>query len=150
VRCVSPFCLFFSVSYWSGTMFLPLVFLGLLIGSLRAVVGHGSCFSIPLVLIRILFPTVGNRTRRRTGRIQQKIIQYARDCLYSVEKVNSWWWAPWSLKHVEWRTTNREIKDSPKVSSCWCLFWNNCNDARNHECKICQFRVLHGPGAGYN
>jgi len=30
------------------------------------------------------FPTVGNRTRRRTGGIQQKIIQYARDCLYSV------------------------------------------------------------------
>jgi len=57
-------------------------------------------------------------------------------CLYSVEKVNSWWWDPWSSKHVEWRTTNREIKDSPEVSSCWCLFWNNYNDARNHEYKI--------------
>jgi len=51
---------------------------------------------IPPVLLR-----VGNRTRRRTDGIQQKIIQYARDCLYSVEKVNSWWWAPRSSKHVE-------------------------------------------------
>ena len=42
-----------------------------------------------------------------------------------VKKWNSWWWAPWSSKHVEWRTTNREIKDSPKVSPCRCLFWNN-------------------------
>jgi len=42
----------------------------------------------------------------------------ARGCLYS-KKVNSWWWAPWSSKHVEWRKTNPEIKDSPKVSSCW-------------------------------
>ena len=39
---------------------------------------------IPPVLLH-----VGNRTRRRTGGIQQKIIQYARDCLYSVGKVNS-------------------------------------------------------------
>ena len=31
----------------------------------------------------------------------------------TVKKVNSWWWAPWSSKHVEWRTTNPEIKDSP-------------------------------------
>jgi len=37
----------------------------------------------------------------------------------TVKKWNSWWWAPWSSKHVEWRTTNPEIKDSLKVSSCW-------------------------------
>jgi len=28
----------------------------------------------------------------------------------TVKKWNSWWWAPWSSKHVEWRTTNPEIK----------------------------------------
>jgi len=44
------------------------------------------CCIPPVVLLRVLFPTVGNRTRRRTGGIQQKIIQYARDCLYRIEK----------------------------------------------------------------
>jgi len=49
VRSVSPFCLFFSVSYWSGTMFLPLVFSGLLVGSLRAVVGRVGLLSLFVV-----------------------------------------------------------------------------------------------------
>jgi len=49
LRCVSPFCLFFSVSYWNGTMFLRLVFSGLLVGSLRAVVGGVALLSLFVV-----------------------------------------------------------------------------------------------------
>jgi len=46
---------------------------------------------------------------------------------------------PDSSKHAEneWRLPMK-IKDSPQVTSCW-LFLNNCNDARNNECKICVY-----------
>jgi len=78
----------------------------------RLVVLYATCFELQgahhqeftfstLYRQSLAYCIIGNRTRRRTGGIQQKIIQYARDCLYSVEKVNSWWWAPWSSKHVE-------------------------------------------------
>jgi len=44
-----------------------------------------------------------SRTEHVGERVEynKEIMQYARDWLYSVEKVNSWWWAPWSSKHVE-------------------------------------------------
>jgi len=40
-------------------------------------------FIVPDCLCVCDTQTVGNRTRRRTGGIQQKITQYARGCLYS-------------------------------------------------------------------
>jgi len=43
---VPPFCLFFCVSYWSGTMFLPLVFSGFLVQPLGAVVGRVGLLSL--------------------------------------------------------------------------------------------------------
>jgi len=56
--------------------------------------------------------TVGNRTRRRTGGLQQKITQYARGWLYR-EKWTADDELTESSKHVEWMTTTPEIKGSP-------------------------------------
>jgi len=58
-------------------------------------------------------PDVGERVQ------YSKRLHSMPEAACTVKKWNSWWWAPWSSKHLEWRTTNPEIKDSPKVSSCW-------------------------------
>jgi len=91
---------------------------------------------------QIIFPvqsasdtqTVGSRTRRRTGGLQQRLYTIPEaDC---TGKMICWWWASRKLETCrEWMTTTHENKGESTSDIVLVIFLNNYNDAWNNECK---------------